>query len=118
MAYQLPGGYRRLSKGLEVYEDRHCGRTAPSISTTPPVPVPVPSAVPVPDLPVPVPVPTAVPVPTPLPAEVTGLTQSLLDRINQLAYPLNGAAPAPPCRKQPNFNWAGESTRFPHVKAK
>src|SRR5829696_6954160 len=31
VAYQLPGGYRRLSKGLEVYEDRHCGRTAPSI---------------------------------------------------------------------------------------
>jgi virulence factor Mce-like protein len=118
-AYQLPGGYRKLSRGLEVYENRHCGRSVPTISTTP---VAVPTAVPVPDLPVPVPsaVPSAVPVPVPtaLPTQVTGLTQSLLDRINQFAFPVNNSAPAPPCKKQGNFHTSGESTRYPHVKAK
>src|SRR5215217_1509587 len=42
-AYQLPGGYRKLSGGLEVYESRHCGRTAPTISTEPPAPVATPA---------------------------------------------------------------------------
>src|SRR5215210_5164471 len=116
--YQLPGGYRKLSSGLEVYESRHCGRTVPTVSTTPPSPVP--TSVPVPGLPVPVPsvVPTAVPVPTVVPAEVSGLTQQLLDRINQFAFPLNNSAPAPPCKKQGNFTTSGESTRYPHLKAK
>jgi phospholipid/cholesterol/gamma-HCH transport system substrate-binding protein len=115
--YQLPGGYKRLAEGLEVYETRHCGRTAPTISAAPPAPAP--TVVPdLPDLPVPVPsvVPTAVP--TALPSEVTGITQSLLDRINQFAFPAQGAVPAPPCKRQGNFTTSGESTRYPHVKAK
>jgi virulence factor Mce-like protein len=117
--YQLPGGYRKLATGLEVYEERHCGRAAPTISTTPPTPtsIPVPSApVPVPSV---VPVPSAVPVPTtPLLGPVTGLTQSLIDRINQFAFPATGSNGAPPCKKQGNFHTSGESTRYPHVKAK
>ncbi len=54
--YQLPGGYKKLSSGLEVYENRHCGRALPTIDTTTPAPVAVPTVVPdLPDLPVPVP---------------------------------------------------------------
>ncbi|HYH90250.1 MAG TPA: MlaD family protein [Solirubrobacteraceae bacterium] len=115
--YQVPGGYRRLDRNLQVYENRHCGRTAPTISNGP-TPVPAPPAVPgvpgVPDLPVPVP---SV-VPTVVPPEVSGITQSLIDRINQFAFPLQGAVPAPGCEKQPNFTFGGESTQYPHVKGK
>src|SRR5215207_299269 len=93
--YQLPGGYRKLSGGLEVYENRHCGRAAPTIApdsaVEPPVATPTVPAVPG----VPVPVPTAVPNPV---QPVTGITQSLLDRINQYAFPAANAAPAPPCK--------------------
>jgi phospholipid/cholesterol/gamma-HCH transport system substrate-binding protein len=113
-AYQLPGGYSKLAGGLEAYETRHCGRSVPTISTTP-APVPVPTVVPgLPGLPVPVP--TAVP--TVLPPAATGITQSLLDRINQFAFPVNNSAPAPACKKQGNFTTGGESTRYPHNKAK
>ena len=85
----------------------------PTISTAPP-PVPVPTAVPgLPELPVPVP-----PVPTVLPPAVTRITQSLIDRINQFAFPVNNSAPAPACKKQGNFTTGGESTRYPHVRAK
>ena len=88
--YQLPGGYRRLDRSLQVYETRHCGRTAPTISTAAgPVPVADRRARAVPDLPVPVP--TAVP--TVVPPEVSGITQALIDRINQFAFPLQGARP-------------------------
>jgi phospholipid/cholesterol/gamma-HCH transport system substrate-binding protein len=113
-AYQLPGGYRKLASGLEVYESRHCGRSVPTISTTPPVAAP--TAVPVPGLPVPVP--TVVPVPTIVPPEVSHITQSLIDRINQFAFPVNNSAPAPACKKQGNFTTGGESTRYPHLNAK
>jgi len=108
--YQLPGGYRRLDRNLQVYENRHCGRTAPTISNGP-APVPAPPTVPgVPDLPV--------PVPTVVPPEVSGITQPLIDRINQFAFPLQGAVPAPGCEKQGNFTFGGESTQYPHVKGK
>ena len=69
-------------------------------------------------MPVPSAVPTAVPVPG-APGIVTGLTQSLIDRINQFAFPAqNNGSTAPPCKKQGNFHTSGESTRFPHLKAK
>ncbi len=112
-AYQLPGGYRKLAGGLEVYENRHCGRAVPTISTDAP-PAPAPTVAPT--LPVPVPVP--VPVPTAVPPAVSGLTQSLIDRINQFAFPVANNAPAPECKKQGNFTTGGESTRYPHVKSK
>ncbi|MEO8688186.1 MAG: MlaD family protein [Solirubrobacteraceae bacterium] len=115
--YQLPGGYKKLAGGLEVYENRHCGRALPTISTDTPVPLPVPTAVPgLPDLPVPVPVPSVVP--TVVPPAVSGLTQSLIDRINQFAFPAANAAPAPACKKQGKFPVSGETTDYPHLKAK
>ena len=57
-------------------------------------------------------------VPTVVPPEVSGITQSLIDRINQFAFPLQGAVPAPPCEKQGDFTFGGESTHYPHVKGK
>ena len=108
--YQLPGGYRKLSSGLEVYENRHCGRALPTISTrTTPAPGRRPSS-------------RACRtsrcrcrrcVPTVVPPEVSGLTQSLIDRINQFAFPAANAAPAPACKKQGKFPVGGESTRLP-----
>jgi virulence factor Mce-like protein len=100
--YQQPGGYKQLAKHLLVYENRHCGRTAPTIAAAPP---------PVPGLP-------GVPVPTPVPTDVSGITPALLDQINQFVFPANGTVPAPPCELQAKFNTSGETTRYPHVKAK
>jgi phospholipid/cholesterol/gamma-HCH transport system substrate-binding protein len=115
--YQLPGGYKRLSDHLQVYENRHCGRTVPTISTDPPAPQPtaVPTVVPVP-VPTVVPVPTAVP--TVVPPEVSGITQSLIDRINQFAFPAQGQVPAPPCDKQGKFTTSGNVTDYPQVEGR
>jgi hypothetical protein len=117
--YQLPGGYRRLSRGLQVYENRHCGRAIPNGVTSSPVAVPTAVAVPtvVPSV-VPTVVPTAVPVPTVLPEAVTGITQSLIDRVNQFAFPAGSNTAAPPCDKQGKFNVGGQVTDYPHVRAK
>ena len=118
--YQLPGGYRKLAGGLEVYESRHCGRTLPTISTAPPAPAPAPApTVPsLPGLPVPVPVPVPSAVPTVVPPELSGITQGLIDRINQFAFPVNNSAPAPACTKQAKFPIGGELTDYPHLRAK
>jgi virulence factor Mce-like protein len=102
--YQVPGGYKQLAKHLQVYESRQCGRTVPVIASAPP------ALPPVPGLPVPVPV--------PVPSAVSGITPALLDQINQFVFPANGTVPAPPCQLQPKFNTSGETTRYPHVKAK
>jgi len=98
--YQLPGGYKQLAKHLLVYENRACGRAVPTGVTTTPLPVGVPSIV-----------------PTVLPEAVTGITQSLIDRVNQYAFG-NGNVAAPPCQKQGKFNFSGEITDYPHVRAK
>ena len=91
--YQLPGGYRKLAGGLEAYETRHCGRTVPTIATAPAARA---TGVPgLPELPVPLP-----PVPTVLPPAATGITQSLLDRINQFALPVNAPCPRRPARSR------------------
>src|SRR5215213_2337471 len=54
--YAKPGMFNKLRSGLEVYEDRHCGRAIPIVSNDaaliPTVPTP-----PLPGLPVPVPTP-------------------------------------------------------------
>jgi hypothetical protein len=55
-------------------------------------------------------------VPTVVPPEVSGLTQSLIDRINQYAFPAANAAPAPPCKKQGKFPIGGETTDYPHLR--
>jgi phospholipid/cholesterol/gamma-HCH transport system substrate-binding protein len=113
--YQLPGGYGKLATGLDSYETRHCGRAVPTISSTPaaaPTPEPLP----------PLPVPTVVPVPAPVPNPLSALTgdvDKLIQQVNQFAFPVvNGTVPAPPCRQQAPFNVGGESTQYPHLKAK
>ena len=104
--YQLPGGYDRLAKNLQVYENRHCGNGVPTMSMTPP-------AVTLP----PLPVPTVVPVPTAVQPAVSGITQELFDRISNFVLP-GGKAVAPPCELQGKFNEGGVSTQYPHVKAR
>jgi phospholipid/cholesterol/gamma-HCH transport system substrate-binding protein len=140
--YMQPRGFDAMGtqEGVRVYEDRHCHRAAPGIGNqplplvgelpaVPPVqvpPVPVPG-VPLPDVPLPVPAPAppaaTPPVSTPpLSAEQLQalVPNELLDRINKFAFagsPVGGPVPAPPCNKQPPYNYAGETTQYPHVKA-
>jgi hypothetical protein len=56
-------------------------------------------------------------VPTVVPPEVSGLTQSLIDRINQYAFPGGRSVVAPACKKQGKFPVDGETTDYPHLKA-
>ncbi len=68
---------------------------------------------PTPDLPVPVP--TVVPTPEVLEDLVS---DDLLQRIIEFGFAgQNGAAPAPPCRKQAPYTYGGETTQYPHVTA-
>ena len=62
--YVKPGAFAKLAKGLEVFEDRHCGRAVPGIGNEA---LPIVGDLPdVPSVPVPqVPVPTVVPGPIP-----------------------------------------------------
>ena len=115
--YQLPGGTKNLPRGLEVYEDRHCGRLVPGVGNEAlPLPVPVPTAVPEP----PIPVPSVVPTPALSTEQLQQLVpDELLDAINKFAFgnAPAGTAPAPPCRKQAPYNYAGVTSQYPHVKA-
>jgi phospholipid/cholesterol/gamma-HCH transport system substrate-binding protein len=90
-AYAKPGNFDQLSRGMPVFEDRHCGRPEPTISN-------------VPDLPLPPPVAELVP-------------QDLLDRIVEFAFAGSpgGDGPAPPCRLQGPYDFGGEITQYPHV---
>ncbi len=125
--YQLPGNFTKLASGLESYETRHCGRAIPTIGTAPSgggAPLAVPTAVPSLPVPVPsvVPVPTAVPTVPPTPANplssLTSQVDKLIQQINQFAFPVTSGVPAPPCKKQAPYNYGGETTQYPHVKAK
>ena len=113
-AYAQPGMFNKLRSGLEVYEDRHCGRAIPGVSNDADS---LTSIVPTPPLPgVPVPVPTPLPTDEQLQALVPN---ELLDRINKFAFANApaGTAPTPACKKQAPYNYAGETTQYPHVKA-
>jgi virulence factor Mce-like protein len=113
--YVKPGGTNLLRSGLEVYEDRHCGRAIPSVSNDASSLVPTVPTPPLPGLPVPAPTP-----PLPTTEELEALVpDELLDRINKFAFANApaGTAPAPPCKKQPPYNYGGETTQYPHVKA-
>ena len=112
--YAKPGMFNKLRSGLEVYEDRHCGRAVPGVSNDASSLVPT---VPTPPLPgVPVPVPTPLPTDDELQALVP---DELLDRINKFAFANApaGTVPAPACKKQAPYNYGGETTQYPHVKA-
>jgi phospholipid/cholesterol/gamma-HCH transport system substrate-binding protein len=115
--YAQPGATNKLRSGLEVYEDRHCGRAIPGIANDASV---IPQVVPTPELPsVP-----GVPLPTPTPLPTTEQLQQLvpnelLDRINKFAFANApaGTVPAPACKKQAPYTFGGETTQYPHVKA-
>jgi hypothetical protein len=53
-----------------------------------------------------------------VPPEVSGITQSLIDRINQFAFPAQGQVPAPPCDKQGKFTTSGNVTDYPQVEGR
>ena len=116
-AYAKPGMFANLANGLEVYEDRHCGRAIPGVGNDAGV---LPQVVPTtPILPLP-----GLPVPTPTPLPTTEQLQALvpnelLDRINKFAFSNAppGSVPAPPCKKQAPYTYGGETTQYPHVKA-
>jgi len=119
--YAQPGMFNKLRSGLEVYEDRHCGRAIPGVSNQAlPLPEVVPTPTAVPPLPgLPVPVPPVVPA-LPTTEELQALVPNdLLDRINKFAFANApaGTAPAPPCKKQAPYRYGGETTQYPHVKA-
>jgi hypothetical protein len=91
--YTKPGHFNQLAQGLPVFENRHCGAGNPAITTVPAVPLPPPADDLIPD--------------------------ELLDRIIQFGFagdPSN--VPAPPCRLQGPYNFGGEITQYPHVRAR
>jgi hypothetical protein len=77
---------------MPVFENRHCGNGVPAITNTP--------------LP-------------PLPPSVGDLVpEALLNNI--VTYAFNGTqrgGAAPPCRLQGKYNFGGEVTQYPHVRA-
>jgi virulence factor Mce-like protein len=113
-AYAKPGSTKKLPTGLEVYEDRHCGRAIPGVAnSTDALPPLVPATPALPGLPV-----TAPAVPTT--EEMQALVpDELLDRINKFAFANApaGTLPTPACKKQAPYTYAGETTQYPHVKA-
>ena len=58
-----------------------------------------------------------IPVPTVVPPALSGLTDDLINRVNQFAFPAQGNVPAPKCEKQGKFNFGGQLTDFPHVRS-
>jgi virulence factor Mce-like protein len=95
-AYAKPESFTQLGRGLPVFENRHCGRPEPTITNVPDLPVPLPPGTP-----------ELVP-------------QDLLDRIVEFAFAgePGGDGPAPPCRLQGPYNFGGEITQYPHVRAR
>ncbi len=88
LPYALPGAFDKLGTGLEVFDDRQCGRGVPVISQV---------IDPVLDQIVP---------------------PGVEDAINNGLLPVtqNTQVPAPPCVKQAPFNFQGETLQYPHVK--
>jgi phospholipid/cholesterol/gamma-HCH transport system substrate-binding protein len=92
--YTKPGVFRQLNRGLPVFDNRHCGAGVPNITNV--------------SLP---------PLPPSLGEEL--IPTELLNRIVRFAFAgqpgVNG--PAPPCRLQGPYNFGGEITQYPHVRA-
>jgi hypothetical protein len=113
-AYAKPGIFNQLQKGLPSFETRHCGRPVPGISNTLPPGV-GPST---PGLPVPIP-------PGLTTDQVnqifqTLVPQSLLDNLQKYVVgpTSNSKTAAPPCVWQGKYTFGGETTQYPHVRAK
>jgi virulence factor Mce-like protein len=88
LAYMQPGGFDKLREGLEVNENRHCGRGVPVLSQV------------------------ADPILTQL------LPQEIRDNLNELFLPVtqNTQQPAPACKLQAPQTFQGETRQYPHVK--
>jgi virulence factor Mce-like protein len=107
-AYRKPDhGFDQLPRGLSSFETRHCGRPVPLLTNDPPPPgggdVGGVLPFPLPDL---------------LPGQAEQLIpDELLERINQFGF-AGGEVPAPPCRPQGPYDFSGERTQYPHVRAR
>jgi phospholipid/cholesterol/gamma-HCH transport system substrate-binding protein len=108
-AYAKPRNFDRLAKGMPSFETRHCNRAVPGITNTQP--------------------PAGSTLPIPLPNLPTGqldqalqalVPQQLLDNLNKfvLSQATNSQTAAPPCIPQGPYTTGGETTQYPHVKAK
>ena len=92
-AYTKPGNFNQLGQGLPVFENRHCGSGSPGITNVPLPPLP--------------------------PAVADEIPDELLDRIITFAFagdPSN--VPVAPCRLQGPYDFGGEITQYPHVRAR
>jgi ABC-type transporter Mla subunit MlaD len=87
--YAMPQAFLKLRQGLPVFENRHCSNGVPAITNIPKPPV-------VGDL----------------------ISTELLNNIITYAFlgTQRGGA-APPCRLQGKYNFGGEVTQYPHVRA-
>jgi phospholipid/cholesterol/gamma-HCH transport system substrate-binding protein len=110
-AYAKPGNFKLLAKGMPSFETRHCNRAVPGVSNqlpagtiTNPLPVPIPG------------------LPTDTINQALGalVPQSLIDNLNKFVFSQlsNSQTAAPPCYPQGPYTVSGETTQFPHVKAK
>ncbi len=92
-AYAKSGNFTQLRQGMPVFENRHCSSGVPSVSNTPLPPLP--------------------------PAVGNLVPTALLNNIIQFAFNgTNGSATAPPCRLQSPYDFGGEVTQYPHVRAR
>ncbi len=104
--YTKPGNFDAIERGLAVFENRHCnrgraGRDEPAAGR--------PAAA------------AARPAACSIVEDTLALIPpDLLDRINRFAFANTpaGTVIAPPCRMQGPYNFGGEITQYPHVRAR
>jgi virulence factor Mce-like protein len=92
-AYAKPGNFKQLRQGMPVFENRHCSNGVPTVTNTPLPPLP--------------------------PAVGDLIPTELLNNIITFAFNgTNGGGAAPPCRPQGLYDFGGEVTQYPHVRAR
>jgi phospholipid/cholesterol/gamma-HCH transport system substrate-binding protein len=113
-AYAKPGQFDHFMDGLLSYETRHCNRAVPLTITNQPPTLP-------PSTPVPILDPLLNTITPAITQQIQALVpQSLIDNLNRFVLSkvtANGGA-APRCRYQGDYNFSGETTQYPHVKAR
>jgi virulence factor Mce-like protein len=113
-AYAKPGQFDHFMQGLLSYETRHCNRAVPTTITNQPPTAP-------PDTPVPVLAPLVNTITPAISQQIQQLVpQSLIDNLNHFVLDQvtgNGGG-APRCVYQGDYNFSGEKTQYPHVKAR
>jgi virulence factor Mce-like protein len=111
--YAKPNDFDHYNDGLFSFETRHCNRAVPITITNQPPTGP-------PSTPVPVPVPLVNQLTPAIQQQLQQLVpQSLINNLNTFVLDKltqNGGA-APPCKWQGKFDYGGEVTQYPHVKA-